>query len=126
MAEIISEHYTQHVFFSQILEQRCHIVAPITMVGKFKILDDGSNVSASYAIKCPDASLRASWVIPTTRQNGSPMTLDQIGHYVMTIKLNDPSATSVTISGGDASCVSIATVDIDGAVGATSPLICAE
>ncbi|MGB2265085.1 MAG: hypothetical protein ACPH3C_07850 [Glaciecola sp.] len=109
---VISEHLTQHVYFSRMIEQRCNIEIPIVMKSKFKVFEDGTGQAAGYEPECP-SWVNVSWSIPASRSDGSLLSIDEISGYEITIRVNNPAATRLVID-GDVSCISMKTIDTAG------------
>jgi hypothetical protein len=59
-------------------------------------------VGANYEVRCLDwenASIQLSWSVPTSRENGEPLAVDEIAGYLITYTV-DGVANSVDVAGG--------------------------
>lgn len=99
------------------------IVRPVTE--RYRAFGNGTIQGAGLTVKCvkkaPDNFTRVlTWGAPQHRQNGDPLSLDEIGHYIL--EYNDRSIiiakdqTTYTINGLSSKAITFTmwTVDTDG------------
>jgi len=114
MAELISEHSSQHVAQEVAINQ----VLPCAEINivqspKYRVMSDNTIEGNGFRIECvkkapENNTVTIHWAIPTANENGSALAVSDISHYeilifgnnfVMTVTVMDGSQTAYILNG---------------------------
>lgn len=106
--EPASIHTSQHVMLEQLIKRTCGYQVEIIQQAKYQVFDDGTGRGVEFRVECPAdgvtvtlpprQSLTFSFSHPTTRQNGEPLSCDEIVTYQLKVDGFYPGELSAQMS----------------------------